>query len=309
MMNEELSALMDGELESSDAKRVLSQVANSAEARLTWERMCVTRTVIRQEDTLLAGSGFSDAVMAKLDQERQEPPAETEQPRRSKVIPLRPRRWNRSVGRLALAASIAAAAVIILNRPGFDDGATKVASAPAADTVNQSAASAGSSQASMAGSGTQVASSSHTEANATKEAVASTSHTASKDTKEAVARRGGTGDTHRGQRAAAQGHNFDIRNPDEAFNHHFMRASTPDWSKLIGSDSSQLSYTRATGSAAWQLQRSMMGTTHTHHHKSAKKDSKDTDDDMANSIGFLLMQDHSDSGYVGTAVVSASSSH
>ncbi len=106
-IHEQLSALMDGELERDQTRFLLKRLGSDAELPLRWARYHVTRQTLRGHELVLS-AGFAEAVMAQLDQE----PA------------LRVRTshaWLRWGAGGAIAASVAVAA-LVLTRPGVDPG-------------------------------------------------------------------------------------------------------------------------------------------------------------------------------------------
>ena len=69
MMNEKLSALMDGELEPDQLQKVLKDAGSQDQLKKTWSRFYLAREVMRQELDHLAAADLADNVAAQLLQE------------------------------------------------------------------------------------------------------------------------------------------------------------------------------------------------------------------------------------------------
>lgn len=106
-IHEQLSALMDGELERDQTRFLLKRLASDAELPLRWARYHVTRQTLRGHELVLS-AGFAEAVMAQLDQE----PA---------LRASSGHAWLRWGAGGAIAASVAVAA-LVLTRPAGDPG-------------------------------------------------------------------------------------------------------------------------------------------------------------------------------------------
>ena len=104
-IHEQLSALMDGELERDQTRFLLKRLANDSELPLRWARYHVSRQTIRRQELVLS-SGFADAVMARLDLE----PA---------LHVRATHAWLRWGAGGAIAASVAVAA-LVLTRPALE---------------------------------------------------------------------------------------------------------------------------------------------------------------------------------------------
>lgn len=105
---EQLSALMDGELERDQTRFLLKRLHTDVELPLRWSRYHVSRQALRGHDLVLS-SGFAAAVMAQL---------ELEQPLRRRTHHA----WLRWGAGGAIAASVAVAA-LVLTRPAMDPAA------------------------------------------------------------------------------------------------------------------------------------------------------------------------------------------
>ncbi len=122
MFNEKLSLLMDGELSDEELDALLDQVGEDAELRDAWGRQHLASAVLQEPAGVVAvNGGFADRVMRALEAEDDQPAAPTER----KVVSLgarrearwQRRRWQRPVAGLAIAASVAAVAVLVVQQP------------------------------------------------------------------------------------------------------------------------------------------------------------------------------------------------
>lgn len=104
-IHEQLSALMDGELERDQTRFLLKRLDTDAELPLRWARYHVTRQTLRGHELVLS-AGFAEAVMAQLEQD----PA---------LHVRNSHAWLRWGAGGAIAASVAVAA-LVLTRPGVD---------------------------------------------------------------------------------------------------------------------------------------------------------------------------------------------
>ena len=66
-IHEQLSALMDGELERDAARFVLKRVAGERELGLVWTRWHVAREAIRRQPPMVLPAAFADAVVARIE--------------------------------------------------------------------------------------------------------------------------------------------------------------------------------------------------------------------------------------------------
>lgn len=99
---ESLSAGVDGELSKESLRFLLRRLEHDASLRQTWSRYHVARDGWRQELTTLASTGFADRVMAAIEQDT------------ASVSPLaRPSHWLRWSAGGVIAASVAAAALMV----------------------------------------------------------------------------------------------------------------------------------------------------------------------------------------------------
>jgi len=123
MFDEKLSSLMDGEMSDREVDELLERASTDAQLRAAWSRLHLASTTLH-ESTALAyvDAGFADRVMSALDAHDTDAPG-----RARKVVPLAAsrrrhkrgqRRWYGPVAGLAVAASVAAVAVLVLDQPG-----------------------------------------------------------------------------------------------------------------------------------------------------------------------------------------------
>ena len=105
-IHEQLSALMDGELERDQARFLLKRAATDSELPQRWSRYHVARQALRRQEVTIV-AGFADGVMARID---------LEAGARSGGHFLR---WGAGG---AIAASVAVAA-LVLTRPTLDNSA------------------------------------------------------------------------------------------------------------------------------------------------------------------------------------------
>lgn len=100
--DEHLSALLDGETERFETRRMVDALLENAELRGRWARYHLIGETLRQEQPMLADASFSARVMERIQQEGMDQPVPERQGRR----------WMRPVLGLAMAASVAGAMVI-----------------------------------------------------------------------------------------------------------------------------------------------------------------------------------------------------
>ena len=101
-MHEQLSALMDGELEREPMRFLLRRLTDDAALAQRWTRYHVIRQTLRRQEVAFAG-GFAESVMARLEREARP---------QGQVRP----QWLRLGAGGAIAASVAVAA-LMLTRP------------------------------------------------------------------------------------------------------------------------------------------------------------------------------------------------
>jgi len=139
--NEILSSLLDNE---ADAK-TLAEALESDECTATWHRYQVVRSILSKEHSALCDFAFTQRVAAHIETL----PAHQGKPEKSAKIIEFKRRWRRSAGGLAVAASIAAAMVFSIqtsqvahiqdNNPSMAGNVTQQASADSALAVAEQA--------------------------------------------------------------------------------------------------------------------------------------------------------------------------
>lgn len=100
-IQEQLSALMDGELERDELRFLLRRLDNEPAAIVSWSRYCVARQVLRRDPVMPVREGFVTVTMARIDAE---------------ALPVRGARpWLRWASGGAIAASVAVVALSIGN--------------------------------------------------------------------------------------------------------------------------------------------------------------------------------------------------
>ncbi|MDT0616859.1 sigma-E factor negative regulatory protein [Salinisphaera sp. P385] len=108
MINEKVSAYLDGECDDREAADVAEALMRDPAQRAAWQRQLWLRSALRSErDVPPLDPGFADRVAAAIDSDATAPAG--------KVVPMRSRRrrtWRSAAG-LAAAASVAAVAVLI----------------------------------------------------------------------------------------------------------------------------------------------------------------------------------------------------
>jgi sigma-E factor negative regulatory protein RseA len=119
---ENLSAAVDGELSKEELRFLLRRLDHDATLLQTWARYHVAGASMRQELPPLAGGDFAARVMVAIEQDRSG----------SASVEKQPRHWLRWSAGGAIAASVAAAALIIsqpTGGPGTDRAAPLTANA------------------------------------------------------------------------------------------------------------------------------------------------------------------------------------
>lgn len=127
---ENLSALIDGELEFDQVRFMLRRTEHDAELRVSWSSYHVGRDCLRGEFAGLASDDFADRVMSALDV-----PASESAPGSAT------RRWLRWSAGGAIAASVAAVALMVA-RPAGPDGGGAVRTATAVQSSGNNVATA-----------------------------------------------------------------------------------------------------------------------------------------------------------------------
>ncbi len=121
MTKEKLSALIDGELEELDERRMFKELAQDPELRGVWERYHLIRAAMTRQLGVLAAGGLPERIMARLETE----------PERA-AAPLR--FWPLAAG-FAAAASVAAVAILSLQTIQPASGPTAASPARLAASV------------------------------------------------------------------------------------------------------------------------------------------------------------------------------
>lgn len=113
-MKEKLSALLDGELETSEFVQTVKQTTKESPLRETWGRYHLIRDVMRGQLDSLAPPGLAKSISSRL---QSEPSILV--PRRRSGIQVKATRW---VAGMAVAASVAAVAIVGVRSFGPDQG-------------------------------------------------------------------------------------------------------------------------------------------------------------------------------------------
>lgn len=127
-MKEKLSALLDGELETSEIVQTVKQTANESPMREAWGRYHLIRDVMRGQLDSLAAPGLAESVSSRL---KSEPSILV--PRRRSGIKVKATRW---VAGMAVAASVAAVAIVGVRSFGPDQGSAPQLFAQSVETAD-----------------------------------------------------------------------------------------------------------------------------------------------------------------------------
>lgn len=127
-MQEKLSAFVDGELDELESRQLLATLSQDPALRRTWERYHLARSALHQDSEILVVSNIAERVSARLENEP------------SSAVGYRRRQAVRVVSTLALAASVAAIAILgvqRLNQPE-SNAALLAANKPASQQIIRS---------------------------------------------------------------------------------------------------------------------------------------------------------------------------
>lgn len=122
-LKESLSAVMDGEADEFEIRRVLNEAAEDAELRGVWERYHIVRSVMRGEGRKLGAGTLGREFWAQIDADivaasSAAAPSESE-PETGGTAPRLT--WNQRIAGVAVAASVAAAVVVGFGGGSDDD--------------------------------------------------------------------------------------------------------------------------------------------------------------------------------------------
>ena len=256
MLSEKLSAFIDGELGRPEEEDLLSEMQHDSDACAAWDRMCFIGAALRQEEPFQVPRGFAASVMEQLEQTGAE--LATPQP---KVVPLRTRRNRTWVG-MAVAASVAAAVVLVVYQPSIRRENSSRIPATAAKSVNaRTVANRRSSPAVR-------------ESRRTVDArTANRGQGARFDANQAVDR------AYMSLHVVGVG-NMRIINPGAALKQDMLRASRLDWARLIQPFPSDESHQWKIDTAGWQLRQASKTTLR------SPKGSQEKH--VADSFGFMM---------------------
>ena len=109
-VNEQISALADGELTPDESRFALRRLEHDADLRQSWSRLHLARDVLRRQAALPAPAGFAHGVMARLD---------ADDPAQRATAP-----WLKTAAGGLIAAGVAADPGAIDEADWFDEGPT-----------------------------------------------------------------------------------------------------------------------------------------------------------------------------------------
>ncbi len=113
-LKESLSAVMDGEADEFEIRRVLNEAADDPELRGVWERYHLVRSVMRGEGRMLGADRLSARFWTQIDAGEAAPEDENAEP--IEVAPRSSRSnwvtWGQRVAGVAVAAGVAAAVIV-----------------------------------------------------------------------------------------------------------------------------------------------------------------------------------------------------
>lgn len=110
--DERLSAFVDDELSEFEARRMAKELAESPELRQKWTRYQLIGSVMRDEDLSSLDPAFAEAIAAKIAVERPALRQADEQAGAQRDV----NGWLKPVVGVAIAASVAAAAILVVGR-------------------------------------------------------------------------------------------------------------------------------------------------------------------------------------------------
>lgn len=129
-INEQISALLDGELSQAESEMLFRRMENDAELRAVWQRYSMIHDAVHREMPEQFDTGFSSRVMAAIESDAAVASDETVAGQPG-VIRAGINRLLKPVAGLAVAASVAAMAIIGLQNingiPGSDEDVSIVA--------------------------------------------------------------------------------------------------------------------------------------------------------------------------------------
>lgn len=121
-LKESLSAVMDGEADEFEIRRVLNEAAEDSELRGVWERYHLVRSVMRGEGRKLGARTLGREFWEQIDADTvavtsETAPDDSEPDTRSSTTR---RTWNQRIAGVAVAAGVAAAVVVGFGLGGSD---------------------------------------------------------------------------------------------------------------------------------------------------------------------------------------------
>jgi len=139
-LKESLSAVMDGEADQFEIRRVLDEAAQDSALRGVWERYHLARSVMRGEGRTLRRGELGHGFWARVDADAAAVPEDA--PATASLVPdaaVPASRWNQRLIGVAVAAGMAAAVIIGLGResqPGTPTNSAPVAIVTSADALS-----------------------------------------------------------------------------------------------------------------------------------------------------------------------------
>jgi sigma-E factor negative regulatory protein RseA len=127
LLEESLSALMDGQVSELELQRILKATSEDADLRAKWDRYHVAHAALKKDFTHLAPAGFASRISAAIDAEDkleivQSQNLKTKTSGGSAVLAIN--NWWANIGRVAIAASVAGAVVLGVQQMQTQPGAS-----------------------------------------------------------------------------------------------------------------------------------------------------------------------------------------
>jgi sigma-E factor negative regulatory protein RseA len=135
-LKESLSAVMDGEADEFEIRRVLNEAADDAELRGVWERYHLVRSVMRGEGRMLRADKLSARFWTQIDAGEEALVDSTDESTNASAGRSRAgwTTWGQRIAGVAVAASVAAAVIV-----GFRADESPAVPAPKIAVVEQAA--------------------------------------------------------------------------------------------------------------------------------------------------------------------------
>ncbi|MGQ9425883.1 sigma-E factor negative regulatory protein [Gilvimarinus sp. F26214L] len=111
-LNESLSALVDDEASELELRRVLAEVQKDDDLRERWHRYQAARAAMQGEDVVLTNTMFADRIRDAVSHIEMDRPVDGPEKARPSAADSSGSRWKANAGRVAIAASVAAAVLL-----------------------------------------------------------------------------------------------------------------------------------------------------------------------------------------------------